>query len=119
MSTQTPHPETRLETLKLLLYLVPIFGFLPALWSLYANQGSRREDTVSRTSVMLALTWLALYGLSALGSQGTDLMSARLLVLGLLGTTGYFITSLVLMVRLLQGKSPRLPGFSQLGRRLP
>lgn len=111
--------ETRFETLKLLLYLVPIFGFFPALWSLYAKQGSQREKTVSRTAVTLALTWVLLYGLSAVGAQGTDLTAARLLVAGLLGTTGYFITNLALMVRLLQGKSTRLPGFSQLSDRLP
>lgn len=112
-------PETKLETLKLLLYLVPIFGFFPALWSLYARQGSRRENTVSKTAVTLALIWVAAYGLSSAGAQGTDLMSARLVVTGLLGTTGYFITNFWLMIRLLRGSSVRLPGVGTLSDRLP
>jgi hypothetical protein len=30
--------ETTLETLKLVIYLVPIFGFFPSLWSLYRRE---------------------------------------------------------------------------------
>ncbi len=119
MRSSGSDPETKLETLKLVIYLVPIFGFFPSLWSLYFKQGSQRERTVSKTAVTLALAWVVVYGLTAAGGQGTDLASTRLLVTSLLATTGYFITSLWLMVRLLQGGSARLPGISQLSDRLP
>lgn len=119
MRSRPSDPETKLETLKLVIYLVPIFGFFPALWSLYFKQGSRREETVSKTAVTLALVWVVVYGLTAAGSQGADVTSLRLLVTGLLATTGYFITNLWLMVRLLQGGSVRLPGISRIGDRLP
>lgn len=119
MRSRNSDPETRLETLKLLIYLVPIFGFFPALWSLYMKQGPKREKQVSQTAVTLALAWVVLYMLTAAGSQASDLVSTRLLITSLLATTGYFVTNLWLMVRLLQGGSVRLPGISQLGDRLP
>ncbi|NEQ43137.1 MAG: hypothetical protein F6K00_06105 [Leptolyngbya sp. SIOISBB] len=119
MRSRSSDPETKLETLKLVIYLVPIFGFFPALWSLYLQQGTPREQTVSKTAVTLALAWVAVYVLTAAGSQASDLASTRLLVTSLLATTGYFVTNLWLMVRLLQGGSARLPGISKLGDRLP
>jgi hypothetical protein len=119
MRSRHSDPETRLETLKLIIYLVPIFGFFPALWSLYLRQGSPREQTVSKTAVTLALAWVMVYVLTTAGSQASDLVSTRLLVTSLLTTTGYFVTNLWLMVRLLQGGSARLPGISKLGDRLP
>ncbi|MEM6838269.1 MAG: hypothetical protein AAF609_15600 [Cyanobacteria bacterium P01_C01_bin.120] len=112
-------PDTKLETLKLVIYLVPIFGFFPALWSLYLRQGSKREQTVSKTAVTLAMAWVAMYVLTAAGSQVSDTAAMRLLITSLLATTGYFVTNLWLMVRLLQGNSVRLPGISKLGDRLP
>lgn len=119
MRIRDADPETKLETLKLVIYLVPIFGFFPSLWSLYLTQGSRREQTVSKTAVTLALTWVIVYVLTAAGSQMSDAVSMRMLVTGLLTTTGYFVTNMWLMVRLLQGKTVRLPGVSKLGDRLP
>ncbi|MGF1458703.1 MAG: hypothetical protein ACFBSG_06715 [Leptolyngbyaceae cyanobacterium] len=119
MRSRSSSTETKLETLKLVIYLVPIFGFFPALWSLYLKQGSPRESTVSKTAVTLALAWVMVYVLTVAGSQAADVVSTRLLITGLLATTGYFITNLGLMVRLLQGSSVRLPGISKLGDRLP
>jgi hypothetical protein len=108
-------PETTLETLKLVIYLVPIFGFFPSLWSLYRRVGSRREQAASRTAVTLALAWLLVYGATGAGAHAFDGATARFLVTGLLSTTGYFVTNMWLMVRLLQGKSVRVPGLSRWG----
>ncbi|NER82666.1 MAG: hypothetical protein F6K42_24535 [Leptolyngbya sp. SIO1D8] len=119
MHSRNSDSETKLETLTLIIYLVPIFGFFPSLWSLYLKQSSRREKTVSKTAVTLALAWLAVYVLTATGAQVSEMASTRLLVTSLLTTTGYFVTNLWLMVRLLQGRSVRLPGISKLGDRLP
>ncbi|HEY9738628.1 MAG TPA: hypothetical protein V6D06_20185 [Trichocoleus sp.] len=108
-----------LERLQLLIYLVPIFGLFPALWSLYLKQGSRQEKTVSRLVVTLALGWLITFGVLSAGGQLAPSLSLRLLVSSTLVTTGYFVTNFWLMVRLLQGKPVRLPGISQLSNRLP
>jgi hypothetical protein len=118
MQPRHADPETKLETLKLVIYLVPIFGFFPSLWSLYLKQGSRREKAVSRTAVSLALVWVMVYLTTVAGAQASDVMSTRLLVTSLLMTTGYFLTSFGLMVRLLQGRSTRLPGISKVSDRL-
>ncbi|MBF2035348.1 MAG: hypothetical protein IGR92_07650 [Leptolyngbyaceae cyanobacterium T60_A2020_046] len=119
MAPSKPDPETTLETLKLVIYLVPIFGFFPALWSRYRHQGSRREETVSRTAIALALAWLAVYCMAGTGAQVFEPAMPRLLVTSLLATTGYFLTNLWLMIRLLQGKSIKLPGITSLSDRLP
>ena len=118
-----PKPDSdssqTLEKLKLLIYLVPIFGVFPALWSLYGKQGSRQEQRISRLVVTLALGWLLTYGLLSLGSQVSPSLALRLLVTNTLVTTGYFVTNLWLMVRLLQDKPVRLPGISRVSDRLP
>jgi hypothetical protein len=118
MAAPETDPEVKLETLKLVIYLVPIFGFFPALWSLYMRSGGRREQQVSRTAVVLAMAWVMTYVLTGAGAQLADAASARLLITGLLATTGYFVTNLWLMVRLLQGHTPRLPGVNRLSDRL-
>ncbi|NJL47548.1 MAG: hypothetical protein HC929_08760 [Leptolyngbyaceae cyanobacterium SM2_5_2] len=108
-----------LERLKLMIYLVPVFGVVPAAYSLWQKQGSRQEQAVSRLVVTLALSWLMIYTLLSAGSHLSPGLSLRLLITNTLVTTGYTLTNLVLMVRLLQGRSVRLPGFSRLSDRLP
>ncbi len=119
MKKASPASGETLERLKLTLYLVPIFGVVPAVYSLWQKQGSRQELAVSRLVVTLAFTWVITYGLLSAGSNLAPGLSLRLLITNTLVTTGYTLTNLVLMVRLLQGKSVNLPGFSQLSKRLP
>ena len=114
-----PGSGDTLERLKLMIYLVPIFGTFPALLSLWRQRGSRKEQDVSRLVVTLALTWVVVYGLLSAGSHLAPGLSLRLLVSNALVTTGYTLTNLVLMVRLLRGQSLKLPGFSSLSKRLP
>ncbi|HLP89211.1 MAG TPA: hypothetical protein VK184_11560 [Nostocaceae cyanobacterium] len=102
----------------LLLYLLPVIGFFPSLWILYRHQGSREQLTVSRLSVTLAFSWILGYLFLATGAATSDFLSLRLLILNSFLTSGYFLVSLWLMLRLLQDKSPRLPGFSNLAERL-
>jgi hypothetical protein len=102
-----------------MIYLVPIFGVVPAAYSLWQRQGSRQEQAVSRLVMTLALTWVIVYALLSTGSHLAPGLSLRFLISNTLITTGYTLTNLVLMVRLLQGKSVKLPGFSPLSRRLP
>jgi hypothetical protein len=57
MKKASPGSGETLERLKLTLYLVPVFGVVPAVFSLWQKQGSRQELAVSRLVVTLALTW--------------------------------------------------------------
>lgn len=119
MKNLPPSATETLKRLSLMIYLVPIFGAVPALYQLWRHQGSREEEAVYRLVVTLALGWLMAYGLLSAGSQLVPGLSIRLLVANTLVTTGYTLTNLGLMVRLLQGRSLKLAGFSRLSRRLP
>lgn len=119
MKPATPSSGDTFERLKLMIYLVPIFGVVPAGYSLWTKQGSRQEQSVSRLVITLALSWVMVYGLLSAGSHLAPGLSLRFLISNTLVTTGYTLTNLVLMIRLLQGKSVKLPGFSPISRRLP
>lgn len=105
---------------RLSLYLIPIFGAFPAFWTLYRQQGTREQRSVSRLSVILALSWLIAYSLLGVSGSLTasSLWSVRLLYLDGLLTSGYFVTCLVLLIRLWRGKTPKLPGLSTLADQL-
>ncbi len=112
-SFQSPIPKTQL-----LLYLIPIIGFFPSLWTLYRGQGSREQLAISRLSITLALTWLLGYLLLTTGTATSDYFPLRLFILNSFLTSGYFLVSVWLILRLMQGKSGRLPGFSNLAERV-
>ena len=119
MNKPDPPVSQEIDRLKLFIYLVPIFGFFPALLSLYRRKGSQQELAVSRLVVTLALGWLLAYILLGTGAQLSEAFSLRLLITSSLLTTGYFLTNLWLIVRLWRRKSVRLPGVSDLSDRLP
>jgi len=108
----SPEENSAIPRKQLLLYLIPILGFFPSLWTLYRRQGSREQQAVSRLSITLTLTWLLGYLLLATGSATSDYLTLRLLLLNSFLTSGYFLVSIWLMFRLLQGKYARLPGVS-------
>jgi hypothetical protein len=112
-SFQYPIPKTQL-----LLYLIPIIGFFPSLWTLYRGQGSREQLAISRLSITLAVTWLLGYLLLATGAATSDFFSLRLFILNSFLTSGYFLVSVWLILGVMQGKSGRLPGFSTLAERV-
>ncbi|MEH2302338.1 MAG: hypothetical protein V7K88_26010 [Nostoc sp.] len=103
---------------QLLLCLIPIIGFFPSLWTLYRGQGSREQLAISRLSITLALTWLLGYLLLATGAATSDFLTLRLFILNSFLTSGYFLVSVWLILRLMQGKSGRLPGFNTLAERV-
>ncbi|GAB4527140.1 MAG: hypothetical protein Tsb0014_07720 [Pleurocapsa sp.] len=89
------------QHLKLWIYLLPIVGVIPAVWTLYRQQGDRQQQNTSRLAINLLLVWLASYVLLSLGAEGaTDSLAFRLLYVNTLLTSGYFITCTVLMLRL-------------------
>jgi hypothetical protein len=123
MPKPDPYKERDLERLQIFIYLVPVIGFLPALWTLYHQQGSLEQRNASRLVVTLTMAWVLGYLLLGAGAQLAHGASANstlsLLILSSLLTSGYFLANLWLMVRLWQRKSLRLPGISQVGDRLP
>jgi hypothetical protein len=108
-----PAQDTDTSKTQLIFYLIPIIGFLASLWTLYTRQGSREQLTVSRLSITLALIWMLGYLLLTTGASA-DFLTLRLLILNSFLTSGYFLVSVWLIFRVIQGKSLRLPGFSNL-----
>ena len=115
------------QTLKralLFVYLIPVFGVVPAALSLTRREGDRKSRAISRLAIALGLLW----GLGTLslntgflfasegGTQGAGL---SLLLFNSLFTSSYFVTTLWLMVRVWQRKSPEIPGISRLAKLLP
>ncbi|WP_292837990.1 hypothetical protein [Nostoc sp. JL33] len=113
-----PNPPSPIPKTQLLLYLIPIIGFFPSLWTLYRGQGSREQLAISRLSITLALIWLLGYLLLASGAATSDFLTLRLFILNSFLTSGYFLVSVWLILRLIKGKSRRLPGFSTLAERV-
>ncbi|NES21004.1 MAG: hypothetical protein F6K41_19245 [Symploca sp. SIO3E6] len=114
MKKLEPFENRDLKRLKLFIYLVPIIGTLPALWTLYRRQGTKEQQAVSRLSVTFAFAWLLSYFVLSAGAQASEFWSIRLLLMNTMFTSGYFLVSIGLMVRLWQGKSPRLPWVSRI-----
>ena len=109
MSDRTYHSEqTRLQ---LWIYLLPVVGVVPAIWTLYRSTVKDnitvpcdlvelRQRKVSRLSVNLALVWLSSYCLLSFGAASVSgIESFRLLYTNALITTGYFLTCTFLILR--------------------
>jgi hypothetical protein len=105
-----------IQHLKLFLYLLPVFGFFPALWTLYRHKGTRQERSLSRLVIKLALGWFVAYFLVGFGVSTSESLQLPLLVTGSLLTSGYFLVNLWLMVRLWKRKAIELPFLGRVGR---
>ena len=117
MKNVDPTENYDLNHLQLFFYLIPVLGFFPSLWTLY--QGDKAEQLkVSRLSVTLASSWLIGYLLLGMGAETSEYLSLRLLILNTFLTSGYFLVSMMLMIRLYQRKPLRVPGFSLLARQV-
>ncbi len=111
---RSPYP------LQLTIYLIPIVGLIPSLWTLSGQNQSSDKRAVSRLSVTLTVSWLMAYSVLSLGEtlMPSTLWSMRLLYLNGILTTGYFLIDLILVFRLWQGKSPKIPGLSGLANQV-
>lgn len=112
-----------IQHLKLFLYLLPVFGFFPALWTLYRQQGTRQERSLSRLVIKLALGWFVAYFLLGVGVNTSESLELPLLITGSLLTSGYFLVNIWLMVRLWQRqpiswryKGSTVPKVGRIGR---
>lgn len=110
--------DTAISKRQLFWYLIPVLGFFPSLWTLYRRRGSREQLVVSRLSITLAFTWLLGYFLLATGAATSEFLTLRMLILNSFLTSGYFLVSVWLIIRLIQGKSHRLSGLSRFAERV-
>ena len=124
------HPSV--QKLRLYLHLVPVFGAVLSLWTLYGepvgdatdlsnHQQSAALREVSRLSVLMGVSVVSAIALLGAGASMhiSHLASLRFLVASTMVGSGYFLVSLGLMFRVATGASVKLPGISQLSRRLP
>ena len=128
----SPPSLTKLRTY---LHLVPVFGTVFSLWTLYGDSAHNNEEiakealskdasvqlAASKLSVVLGLgcvSAIALLGAAA-STQASQTASLRFLLSSSFVGSGYFLLSLALMFRVATNRSIRLPGISQLSRRLP
>ena len=124
--------SSHMQRLRTYLHLVPVFGVVPSLWTLYgqASLGSEGVDrtsaeaqvrSASRLSVTIGLGCICAIALLGAGAatQTSQMASLRFLLASSFVGSGYFLLSLVLMFRVAKGQSIRIPGVSQLSRRLP
>lgn len=109
----------KLNRLVLFIYLIPVFGFFPAWWTLYRGQGTPKEKSISRLAIALALMWLSGYILLGTGMQYSELPHLSLWIANSAFTTTYFLVNFGLMIRLWLNKPLWLPGISRIGDRLP
>jgi uncharacterized membrane protein YqjE len=112
MKEPDPLENSDLNRLQIFVSLIPVIGFFPALWTLYRRQGTKEQQTASRLSVTLAFAWLLGYIFLSVGEEYSDFFSLRLLIMNTMLTSGYFVVSLALMVRVWQRKSLRLAGIT-------
>lgn len=110
MNNQDPFAEQKLNKIQLIIYLIPLVGWLPAVWTLSSGQGNNEQRSISRLSVKINLIWVLFYSLLWTGySLSSELMSLRLLYLNGLLTSGYILVCLAYIIRLWQGKNIGLP----------
>ncbi|MGB3299800.1 MAG: hypothetical protein WBA76_16150 [Phormidesmis sp.] len=131
--------SSSLQRLRIYLHLIPMFGVVPSLWTLYGKGSAPTveitEDkeaaqlrSVSRLAVVVGLSCVSAIalltaditaGATADGSLQNQATSLRLLIASSFIGSGYFLLNLSLMFRVAKGQSIRLPGITQLSRRLP
>ena len=113
-----------LKRLFLFIYLIPVFGLVPATWTLSRRKSDRHYRAVSRLTITLGGSWIigtALIntGVALTQEGGTQGLGLSLLLLNSLFTSGYFVTSLWLMLRIWKRQSLNIPGLSQVAKYLP
>ncbi len=119
MSKLDSDGEKNLKRLGLFIYLLPVVGFFPAVWTVYRRQGSKQEQAVSRLAITLALIWLSGYFLLETGARSTEFLQVPLLITSSILTSSYFLLNIGLMIRLVARKPLWLPGISKISDRLP
>ncbi|MEM8779323.1 MAG: hypothetical protein AAGF26_10720 [Cyanobacteria bacterium P01_G01_bin.49] len=101
-----PFRERKLRKLQHMIFLIPLVGWIPALWTVSRRQESSQALSVSRDSIKLTVVWAVAYSLLWLSSlQASEVLTLRLLYLNGLLTSGNILISLGLMFRVWQRKN--------------
>jgi hypothetical protein len=117
MSNSYEIENQKFQKLQLWIYLLPVLGLIPSIWTLSRKKANFEQKQASRLSVILLLLWLTAYISLFVGAErASDLLAFRLLYTNALLTTGYFVICFGLMFRLQQGKMPYLPVINSLIR---
>lgn len=110
-------PATRLW---LYLSLIPVFGLIPAIWTLRQRDIPHPQRQTSRLVIVLGLAWFLGYGGLTWGAAATETWpETTLLFFNSLWTSGYFLTLFWLMIRLNRNQALSLPFFSYFAKYLP
>jgi hypothetical protein len=106
---------------RMFLYLIPIVGVFPALWTLYRRRenSDAAELATSRLAVTLAGLWLSGYILLETSAGTSETLHLPFLIASTVLTSTYFLVNLGLMVRLWKKIPLWLPGVSKISDRLP
>jgi hypothetical protein len=127
-ATELAMDSSSLQRMRIYLHLIPVFGVVPSLWTLYGEGSDLSEESkgdpvksASRLSVVVGLGCIIAIALLAAGadSQVSQAANLRFLIASSFVGSGYFLLNVSLMFRVAKGQSIRLPGISQLSRRLP
>jgi hypothetical protein len=105
-----------LNRLWLFAYLIPVFGMVPAAWTLTQSKSDRRYRAISRLTLSLGGVWLlgSIIFNSALSSSESGMSTQMLLMLiNSVFTSSYFVLSLGLMVRVWKRQPADVPSFGQ------
>jgi hypothetical protein len=120
---ETAFASPDLERLLLLLYLIPVFGLVPSIWVLAKRSSNQPQRATSRLSVTLAAAWVLGYALLNLGAMGggseLNSLGSSLMLFNTLLTSGYFVGSVALMLRVWQKQPLQVPGLSKIAKHLP
>lgn len=113
-----------LKRLLLFIYLVPIFGVVPAVWTLTRRERDRKQREVSRVAILVGLAWLLgtlclTSGVAISNAENAQGMGISLLLFNSLLTSGYFLSNVWLMVRVWRRQSLDLPGLHRVTKYLP
>lgn len=113
-----------LKRLLLFIYLVPIFGVVPAIWTLNRRDSDRKQREVSRAAAIVGLVWLLgtlclTSGAAISNADNTQGMGISLLLISSVFTSGYFLSNFWLMVRVWRRQPLDLPGLNRVTKYLP
>ena len=62
----------KLQKLQLWLYLLPVVGVIPSLWTIYRGRGNFEQKKTSRLSIVLLFLWLTSYISLSIGAGQTS-----------------------------------------------
>lgn len=116
--------DRTLKRLLLFIYLVPVFGVVPAIWTLNRRDSDRKQREVSRVAVIVGTAWLLgafllTSGVAISNAENAQGMGISLLLFNTVLTSGYFLNNFWLMVRIWRRQPLNIPGIKYITKYLP